>query len=368
MDGKQKIYLYAISLLMSVSGCISTGEHDSIKKDLQAVGPKFREAGLAGQYQILRRWSREKMLPMLAGMASGVDAKFEGVKNMGELIKQTNVDSVDIEKITYRNYDYWRAMLEMVPGDQLIPAMHVYLYVAQGQFGKAGRILNVIYPCTDVEATKTYFLDDLNSRLRVFHYFLEKEVRRGIRLHDQGRYREAIAVYKKILKDYPNSAWVNYEWFFSLEIMSDKSHKPQWAAWKQRIYACDPLYETQFEASSPEEGYEFWLRLKLKELLADGANLKEIMLPYADIASKIGQDGYAALLYHLCCVGYGDRHGKKIEDILEYFLYSLENLGVTKIKDCFPGNHLEYFKRIESERQKQKEENLMYKAMGRAKG
>jgi len=121
-------------------------------------------------------------------------------------------------------------------------------------------------------------------------------------------------------------------------------------AWKA-ILACDPLYATMAIASSQEEAYRLVRRRELDELFKDQANAAKDIVRYADIALDLDVYGFAGILYWNALVSVKpDDYGNR--ELIEYFLYCLEQLGVKDLKNNFRGEHAAKFAKIKDERRK----------------
>jgi hypothetical protein len=70
----------------------------------------------------------------------------------------------------------------------------------------------------------------------------------------------------------------------------------------------------------------------------------------ADIALDVDEYGFSAHLYYLIS-NVVDPANYDHRNLLAYWLYCLEKLGVTTIKDHFKGDHQSDFERIADERQ-----------------
>ena len=74
-------------------------------------------------------------------------------------------------------------------------------------------------------------------------------------------------------------------------------------------------------------------------------------MSYADIARDLDVYGFAAMLYwNLLTAVKPEDYGSR--ELLEDFLYCLEQLGVKDLKENFRGDHAAAFARIKAERQK----------------
>jgi tetratricopeptide (TPR) repeat protein len=321
----------------------------------------FQAASTAEKLALMRRWARSEALPILAASASGADAKFKGVRDLGQAIGKLDPKKpVDVAALTDRNPSYWRAMLEMVPGDPLIAAVRVALHAANGEIDQARRYSNV---ATFFDARKTAssrLLGEFSAMKGFFHNDFESRIKAGIALNDKGQLAEAMAAYDGVLKDYPGSAWAHYERIQTRMAMAKKEGKPidqalaDWPRTRDAILACDPLYEMMADASGQEDIFRLTRRLAIGTLFQDRDKTVADLMQYADIARDLEVYGFAAMLYwNIVSAVKPEEYGGR--ELLEDFLYCLEQLGVKDIKENFRGDHAAAFARIKADRKKRVE-------------
>jgi tetratricopeptide (TPR) repeat protein len=327
----------------------------------------FRAASTAERLALLRRWARAEALPILAASAAHAEAKFEGVRGLGRAIGRLDPDRpVDVAALTERNPDYWRALLEMAPGNPLVPAAHIALHVANGEIDRARRIAQAIDPFDANKSGPSRLLAEFRMMMGPFYKDVETRIGEGVALHDKGRFDQALKVYDAILKDYPGSAWAHYERFHTRRaaaLQRGESVEQAHAGWPEAraaILACDPLYPTMALATGAVEQYHLIRRMEINDLFKDRDAIAKDLVRYADIALDLEAYGFAAMLYWniVCAIkpaDYGDR------ELVEYFLYCLERLGVKGLKENFRGDHAAEFARIKAERRKLMEENPAFR-------
>lgn len=244
----------------------------------------FAASDLKKKKELLQAWATKDVIPLLGHYTSSVDTQFEGVLGIGKiLLSHEFIQNKSVEELTDKNSLYWRAVVEMSGGNQLIPASKIFMYVANGQFDIARRYLQVIQFFCDQESLATYYLSELNWRFTDFYNALGESIQTGIQFHDKGEYSKAIQQYQQVLAVYPKSAWANYELFYSENALHKES--VPWAQAKKVIYACDPLYPTNVHASTGREGYLLFRRKEIESLFQDNQYVKRDLIQYADIAS-----------------------------------------------------------------------------------
>jgi hypothetical protein len=295
-------------------------------------------------------------IPTLAANARQADEKFLGVRHMAALLPTLDYHQpLAVDALAFRNSDYWRGVMEMVPGNHLVAAIPVFLFAANGELDQANRLGNILLTFSAKGAIADNLLREFSDRYQSYRKLLESEINRGIALHDRGHYREAIALYRAILSADPFSAWARYELFFSTlhsggpqAMLEEMKKKALWNAAAEEIYHSDPLYAVQFSA---QRGKNFGaLRDRLDLRLLSEKPPKEpaqYVSQYADLALKLEAYSYAAHLYWFSL-------GAKETDLpfeqkLARFLYCLEKLGVSDLKSTFKGDFPSAFDLLDRE-------------------
>jgi tetratricopeptide (TPR) repeat protein len=322
---------------------------------------KFQAASTPEKLTLMRQWARTEALPILAAAASGADARFRGVRDLGKAIGKLDPKSpVDVAALTDRDRSYWRAMLEMAPGDPMVPTVRVALHVANGEIDQGRRYAKVISLFDAQKSAPSRLLGEIRAMMGFFYKDVEARIGQGIVLNDKGRFDEALSVYDGVLKDYPGSAWANYERFQTQMTRATKDRKPLdqiiagWPKAREAILTCDPLYEMLAHAEGAEETYRLVLRLEINSLFKDRDKAGKDLVRYADIARDLEAHGLAAMLYwDILTAVKPEEYGRRA--LLEDFLYCLEQLGVKDLKENFRGDHAAAFARIKAERQKRVE-------------
>jgi tetratricopeptide (TPR) repeat protein len=139
-----------------------------------------------------------------------VDAKFEGVVGFGKTLDAVeDWTKVDIAKLTYQSKQYWRAVLEMTPKDSSVLFAHAYLHAANGQAAWSDKYF-LIGSLTDGKNNLAEF-DKYKGLRKELNKKMSEEIDKGVKLHDQGKFEEAINVYDQIIAEYPNCALAYYE-------------------------------------------------------------------------------------------------------------------------------------------------------------
>lgn len=353
---------YSFAIIARVNkGCEKEMDHTpSLVFPLDREIEEFKNLELSAKKSSFQNWIRNEVIPIITHYEISVDSKFEGVLNIGKSLEQKEYLDKTVEDITDKNSDYWRAIMEMSGGNQLLPFTKACLYIEKGEFDKASRLLFVINIFSDESTLPAAFHEEISIKLSMITEQLGKEINAGIALHDKGKYNEAIKHYESLLKIFPHSAWLNYEIYYSktAEIDIDEVQK-EWAKSKELIYSCDPMYHMNVHAKSGKEGYLLFRRQEVNSLFQTNEKLKPDFITYADIAFELENYGFAAQLYWLI-LSYFSKEDYIDRNILAYYLYCLDKLGDNESIKNFKGDFKSEFARIEQERQKIMKESPMY--------
>lgn len=326
----------------------------------------FQNADLKGKYEQLKEFAVNEVLPVLAAYLLKAEDKYEGVRNLGKLISSTNFkENQDVEKLLNGNKDYWRAVLEMNVGNQLIPVTKVFSLVASGEIDYANKFIEILPMFSSEKSLASKYMQRLKIRTKLFYAEITNQIKIGIAEHDKGNFQKAISIYDNILSAYPNSAWALYEKYFSeneeriskdKEALIDGSH---WDKAKIEIYKHNPLYDVDVRASNGKEAYLIFRRQEINKLFQKKEEALTDLFKYAEIAMDLNAYDYAAQLFWLSAT-----HNKSsFEKSLHYFLYCLDKLGENEIKSNFKGDFKKIFKSIDEKRDDEMKQSFIYKAM-----
>ncbi|MBC7486207.1 MAG: hypothetical protein H7282_05610 [Cytophagaceae bacterium] len=324
---------------------------------------EYENADLKKKYELNKAYAINEVIPVLSAYQMIVEDKFVGVKNIGKLAHKIDFTKPqDAYRLTSANPDYWRAVLEMNLGNQLIPATKIAMHFSQGELDIAMNYLKMVKFFSDPKTTTNDYLKEFAWRIDLFNKTLSTEIEKGIAEHDKGNYEKAIAVYTIILNDYPLSAWAQYELYFSQNALDLKNNKIKtedrtgWDIAKIKVYKSNPLYGLDVRASNAKEGYLMYRRQEMSSLLKIKEEQLNDIYKYADIAMDLGVYDFAAQLFW-----YSFAYGKN-EPALKKFLYCIEKLGVTNLKENFEGDFKKEFEKIDKEKEKEMKNSSFYKA------
>jgi hypothetical protein len=334
---------------------------------------KLKSGSLTEQVELIKNWAKNFAIPVLQAFEENVDDKYAGVKAMGIMLQKTDFSKKqDVIALTERNSNYWRATLEMSIDNQLIPMTKICMHIANGEFDYVSAYIDIIPFFMDKKTVAFYLFKELKWRLNIFNENLEAKMEKGIQFHDSNQFDKAIEQYVSIIQEYTNSAWANYELYFSenaKHIEKDPSKigfRAEWDSAKQIVYACNPLYPLDIKANNGVEGYLLVRRNSITSLFKDEEKYDKDFVEFADIALDLKVYGFAAQLYWLIMSNV-PKDTYKDKNILAYFLYCLDKLGDQEIKKNFKGNFDKEFKKIEKEQKKQMENSSVYKSFKKEK-
>lgn len=352
-------FLCAVLLLALVAKSVAQDKDDMEKK-----AKEYFKASLAQKYELNKKWAIEEVLPALSGYEMKLEDQFTGVKSFGGLVAATDFSAVqDIDKLTSANPDYWKAVMEMDPQNQLIPVTKMFMLVSQGYLDHAFLYAEMLTPYAGTDNLASRYLKQFYLRMEVFITELTSGIKKGVSEHDKGNYIQALKTYDKVLKSYPYSAWALYENYYSRSTLSIKNGIPDsgqnWDMSKAAIYKSSPLYHMDVRATNSKEGFLLFRRQQIPTLFKfESMWLKDVYV-LADIALDLGVYDFAAQLFWISFSH--EKYDDVKEKSLYRYLYTLEKLGVPQWKENFPGDFDVIFKSIEEERQKAMVENVGYK-------
>ena len=268
----------------------------------------------------------------------------------------------DVNKLTSANPDYWRAVMEMEAGNQLVPVTKVFMLVSQGRLDEANIYIDMIRYFSNPKAIANDYLEELAWRINTFNDELVQDVNKGIVEHDKGNYDAAMKIYKDILQQYPGSAWTLYELYYSKNMKElaggKKDDRSDWDKAKKGIYENNPMYHMDVRASNGKEAYLLFRRQEQGTLFKRQGQTLEDVFKYADIAMDLGVYDFAAQLFW-----FTSTYGKEDSQIsLHRYLYCLDKLGVKNLKANFKGDFEKIFKDIDKEKEKEMKKNDFYKS------
>ncbi len=144
---------------------------------------------------------------------------------------------IDTDKLITSNIHFWKAMLELEPGDPGFVVLHISLLMVAGDFDRAHNLLHLArqfsnWPSSPTNAIAT--LDFISHRMIAQN---GDRLKKGIALHDKKEYAEAIKVFEEALFIWPGNANAIYELGNSMREVGDGNSMKKF----EECRHCDPL-------------------------------------------------------------------------------------------------------------------------------
>jgi len=361
-----KLVDFPIVMTLNVKPDEVNNAFNEIISPVEKAKEEYKQADLKQKSELNKAWATTEVLPVLAAYQTIVDEKFAGVKNFGNLIAKINFsESQNTFKLADHNSDYWRACMEMSGGNELMPETKIFMYVSQGEFDYALKYMEIVKIFASETSVVKHYLNELSWRLELFNNQLKGEIENGVSEHDKGNYQNAINIYTGVLSNYPNSAWALYEKYFSqnaLDIKTEKIKSGERESWdnaKINIYRCNPLYSMDVRANTGKESYLITRRGEIASLFKNKKEILNDVYKYADISMDLGVYDFAAQLFW-----YSFTYNKdKNTESLNKFMYCLDKLDVTNLKQVFNGDFEKEFRKIDAAKEKEMKESDAYKVI-----
>lgn len=326
---------------------------------------KLKTASLSEQRQLLHDWAVQDVLPQLGTIASGVSEKFSGVRATGQIILHLDyTQPIDVRRVLYEKSDFWRGRMEMVPQDPLVALMPAFLYLANGEWDRANTVINLVRPIAATATVQGQKMIWASHYLSICLAGVNAEIKRGTTLHDEGHYKEAIAIYRGILGAGIKSALARYELFFSTFMLDPKrlmpaisGHKKDnlWDTAAVEIYAYDPLFTSQFIGERGKTMAALKDRFAIRALNEKPSlSADNKATAYADLALKLEAYPEAAQLYWGLMILKDPPLAR--DEILARYLYCLDKLGATDIRHYFKDDYSVRIRELDRELTKHRAE------------
>lgn len=333
-----------------------------LERPLTALVQRLRAASLKERVALLSTWARRDVLPVLTRVMQGAPERFPGVRSVGQLLGGLDLSRVvAVPEALDHNPQYWRALSEVQTGNPLVPAARIFLHVANGELDTARLYLKPVYFFSKTDNLAHDYIELFKEFIVIFQADLDERINRGVELHDRGEYQEALNIYEGVLSEYPCSSLALYEKFFSGALLASQKQNPdaaapahdlagQWQRYRPRVYACNPMFTMDARAGTKRESFQAARRHSIRGLFKRERDSAGDWVKMADIALDIEEFGFSAHLYYLIN-SVMDPAQFNNRNLLSYWLYCLEKLGVTTLKAEFKGDHERDFERISDERE-----------------
>jgi hypothetical protein len=328
----------------------------------------FGQMTLEDKTVFLKKWVDETIIPALILFELDVDSQFLGVKSVGEMLNDGLYAGQNTSSFIDTNYNYWRAILEMSKGNQLIPLSRICMYLSNEEWDLAQNYLRITSLFSDKNSLADYYSEEIRDFLKMLIEHANLEIEEGIKLFDQGDLKGAELKYGSLHRIVPKIAFLNYEMYLTEVAVLKKTDslgldetRMVWDKYSKSIYKVNPVYTSMAQASSANEGYELVCRAMIKDLFKENGETKRDLLLYADLALELEDYALSAHIYWWLFTYIGN-DAYENRELLTDFLYALHQMGDTKVRDNFKGDFDLEFKKIDSRRKSIKEADTMYQS------
>ena len=293
----------------------------------------FEKADIAGKVTILRRWSREVVLPLLGAYQRRAEAQFAGVVGMGKLLGKTDLSKpLDIDKLIDSNDNYWRGMLEMDRGNALIVATRIFAEIANGNIEEAARFAGLHGRFLSDDVVISNYIKEFLDLHEVLRKQINPKIEAAIAAFDKGDFQAAIEQSEAILAAHPRDPWARYELWFSQQQLAAEEEPPAesqpWHEAAREIYSMDSMYPIAASARNDREGFEMASRMALKEIkpATNDEEFQANQIKRADLALDLGVYNFAAEAYWIILNHFPKKayNNRKLED---FAFYSIDRAG-----------------------------------------
>lgn len=267
---------------------------------------------------------------------SAVDQKFAGVRAYGKALQGLDASQPwDLEALTVKNPDYWRATMEMVPQEPSVTFSNAYLCAMSGRLDRAKAWL--MLGSLGMEPQWAKDRDDLGKGIAQANAEIEAEIKKGIALHDAGKYKEALAAYDAILAGAPHNTWALYERSYALLASDEKGSAAAREDLYHEIRELNPFYAEAYQGTDHDVINRRLPRL-LKEVLPFVQGKADNALGLGDFAQgseQIGIHDFAALAYWKLLLS-----GGQSDQMMSHFFFNLKRLGLDPFVQSVAGAEL----------------------------
>lgn len=161
---------------------------------------------------------QEKTIPFLVKRLTSVDTIFSTVIEYGKKLEKENKGNID--SLTIYSDEYWKAFVTMALDDPAIYASRLLLLARENEFKRYEYVLLFAYMHNNPEKEDlTTILKSLYEHNRKIVAQSDIWVQKGIALHDEKKYDQAIKCYNLALYYWPKNDLAEYETGLSLMTM-----------------------------------------------------------------------------------------------------------------------------------------------------
>ncbi len=119
---------------------------------------------------------------------------------------------IDVDALVTNNSNFWRAHYEIAPGDPAIVLLHGGLLFLGGEPRRASCVVAIGLQRPGIPAPVREIMETLVRQGDHTLKSSNERVQEGIKLHDAGKYAEALKQYEEALALCPQNGFAHYEW------------------------------------------------------------------------------------------------------------------------------------------------------------
>lgn len=255
---------------------------------------------------------------------SGVDKRFEGVRAYGKaLLALDAAKPWDLDSLTVKSPDYWRATMEMVPQDPSVAFSNAYLCALSGRLNRAEAWL--LFGGMGMEPQWAADRDDLKKGIEEARAEISAEIKKGVALHDVGKFKEAIATYDAVLAGAPQDPWALYEKSFAMLAADEKGSAAGREDLYRRIREIDPFYGEAYQGTDHDviNRQRALLLAQVLPFIQGKARDAQGLAAFSQGAEGIFVHDFAAQAYWKLLLTGGDS-----DKMMSHFFFNLQRLGL----------------------------------------
>lgn len=297
----------------------STPEHKESAID-QRTDSATKYEGLV----LLRKQAYEQVTKYSESFLSA-DKGLTGVIHYGQDLSRVDIHKPwDLDSMTVKNPNYWRANMEVGYGDPRVIFSNACLCAMKWRLDEAGIWLALGRMSMSDKYQSDYAA--LAQLIAAAKNDVNRDIRSGIVLHDQGRFTEAIKAYDEVIANCPFSAWAHYEKAFSLMSLGYFVDEESIVELHRKVREYNPFYWQAYQGFDKEI-----IKKKLPVLLSEvipfvqgEENDLGGLRKFAYGCEKMGlHDISAHALWELLYYDDGNP-----DEIMNHYVHNLTKLGI----------------------------------------
>jgi|GEM_PF-2543214 len=318
---------------------------------------EFFMADMSAAIQLLQKYTLTEVLPVFSAFLKSQDRKYIGAVSLGTRIdKALKNNTIDLDSLCDYNIYYWKALIEMQAGNNLVFATKVFLLIANSDFEKAMRLSSVLDLFKKNNSISDLYLDEL-YRLLIISDKIQDNISL-LNIYKSNKESDSVLLLlTEMQKAIPKSADLN-NWLYHYYL--EKQEDEQFNLYKRAVNQNDPLHFMKTEVFSAKDNYLMELRNEADSLFKNPQNLHRDFMRYADIALIVGDYSFAAHLYWLAITHFSNAEAGR-DNLTAYFMYCLKKIGMDNLIMYFDFNQNTEFSRVDTELKALQDNHPAYK-------